>query len=102
MRSQLFCPVGNSRFASTYFDTGRICDRQRLDIFDPSRAAPLDSTRACNGTRKPPPMRNMPMGYMGSWNANRIDELDKQESPGADQIEALQPTEEELAELAGE
>jgi len=39
---------------------------------------------------------------MGSWNANRIDELDKQESPGADQIEALQPTEEELAELAGE
>ncbi|MDI3399132.1 hypothetical protein ACTJK3_26145 [Pseudomonas sp. 22105] len=42
------------------------------------------------------------MGYMGSWNANQIDELEEQEAPSAEQIEALQLTEEERAELNAE
>ncbi len=42
------------------------------------------------------------MGYMGSLNANPIDELDEQETPSAEQIEALQLTEEEQAELNAE
>ena len=40
------------------------------------------------------------MGYMVSgWNANKITELEQQETPTPEQIEALQLTEAELAEL---
>lgn len=42
------------------------------------------------------------MGYMGSLNANPIDELEEHEAPSAEQIEALQLTEEEQAELNAE
>jgi hypothetical protein len=39
------------------------------------------------------------MGYISSWNANKVIELEQQEAPTAEQIEALQLTEEEQAEL---
>lgn len=39
------------------------------------------------------------MGYISSWNANKVIDLEQQEAPTADQIEALQLTEEEQAEL---
>ncbi|WP_256589828.1 hypothetical protein [Pseudomonas sp. Choline-02u-1] len=39
------------------------------------------------------------MGYMSSWNANRIVELDDEQTSETDQIETLQLSEEELAEL---
>ncbi|WP_313002287.1 hypothetical protein [Pseudomonas sp.] len=39
------------------------------------------------------------MGYMSSWNANRIIELDDEQTSETDQIETLQLSEEELAEL---
>ena len=42
------------------------------------------------------------MGYIGSWNANPIDELDEQQTPSPEQLEALQLTDEELAELNAE
>ncbi|MCU0121127.1 hypothetical protein N8H74_22920 [Pseudomonas sp. B2M1-30] len=42
------------------------------------------------------------MGYMGSWNGNHLDDLDEQEIPSSEQIEALQLSEEELAELTVE
>ncbi|MBX8620664.1 hypothetical protein K4754_01380 [Pseudomonas glycinae] len=91
----------NSRFISTYFDTAETRDWKRPDIFDPAVTALLDSARACNSTPKQQPRSNI-MGYMGSWNANHIDELEEQEAPSAEQIEALQLTEEERAELNAE
>ncbi|EJM17658.1 hypothetical protein PMI22_03429 [Pseudomonas sp. GM21] len=42
------------------------------------------------------------MGYMASWNANKVIDLEQQEAPTAEQIEALQLTEEEQAELQAE
>ncbi|MFI8398382.1 hypothetical protein ACIGEI_28620 [Pseudomonas sp. NPDC078863] len=39
------------------------------------------------------------MGYMSSWNANRIVELDDEQTSETDQTETLQLSEEELAEL---
>jgi Na+-transporting NADH:ubiquinone oxidoreductase subunit NqrA len=36
------------------------------------------------------------MGYMASWNANKVVDLEQQETPTAEQIGALQLTEEEL------
>jgi hypothetical protein len=42
------------------------------------------------------------MGYISSWNANKVIDLEQQEAPTADQIEALQLTEEEQAELDAE
>lgn len=42
------------------------------------------------------------MGYMSSWNANKVIDLEQQEAPTAEQIEALQLTEEEQAELQAE
>ncbi|WP_259698479.1 hypothetical protein [Pseudomonas brassicacearum] len=39
------------------------------------------------------------MGYISSWNANKVIDLEQQEAPTAEQIEALQLTEEEQAEL---
>ena len=42
------------------------------------------------------------MGYMVSWNANKVIDLEQQEAPTAEQIEALQLTEEEQAELQAE
>lgn len=39
------------------------------------------------------------MGYMSSWNANRIIELDDEQTSETDQTETLQLSEEELAEL---
>ncbi|WP_367374933.1 hypothetical protein [Pseudomonas lini] len=42
------------------------------------------------------------MGYISSWNANKIVELDEQETSHPDHIEALQLSEEELAELDAE
>ena len=42
------------------------------------------------------------MGYISSWNANKVIDLEQQEAPTAEQIEALQLTEEEQAELDAE
>ncbi|WP_275671706.1 hypothetical protein [Pseudomonas arsenicoxydans] len=42
------------------------------------------------------------MGYISSWNANKVIDLVQQEAPTAEQIEALQLTEEEQAELDAE
>ena len=42
------------------------------------------------------------MGYMGSWNANNVIDLEQQETPTAEQIEELQLTEAEQAELEAE
>jgi hypothetical protein len=42
------------------------------------------------------------MGYMASWNANKVIDLEQQEAPTAEQIEALQLTEEEQTELQAE
>lgn len=42
------------------------------------------------------------MGYMGSWNANNIVDLEQQEAPTVEQIEELQLTEAEQAELEAE
>lgn len=39
------------------------------------------------------------MGYMSSWNANKVVDLVQQEAPTAEQIEELQLTEAEQAEL---
>jgi hypothetical protein len=39
------------------------------------------------------------MGYMSSWNANKVIDLEQQEAPTAEQIEELQLTEAEQAEL---
>jgi hypothetical protein len=39
------------------------------------------------------------MGYMSAWNANKIIDLEQQEAPTAEQIEELQLTEDEQAEL---
>ncbi|CEL30104.1 hypothetical protein ACIOUF_11085 [Pseudomonas iridis] len=39
------------------------------------------------------------MGYMSSWNANKIVELDEEQARDPEHIEALQLSEEELAEL---
>jgi len=40
------------------------------------------------------------MDFMsGGWNANEVNDLEQQEAPTPEQIEALQLTEEELAEL---
>ena len=39
------------------------------------------------------------MGYMSSWNANRIIELDDEQTSETDQTETLQLSEEEQAEL---
>jgi hypothetical protein len=94
-------PGVNSRFISTCFDTAETRVWKRLDIFDPALTALLDSARACNSTPKQQPRSNI-MGYMGSLNANPIDELEEQEAPSPEQIEALQLTEEEQAELNAE
>lgn len=42
------------------------------------------------------------MGYMASANANPIVELDEEQTPTQEQIEALQLTEEERTELDAE
>ncbi|CAH0322799.1 hypothetical protein AF70_00004940 [Pseudomonas sp. KD5] len=42
------------------------------------------------------------MGYLVSWNANKVIDLEQQEAPTAEQIETLQLTKEELAELKAE
>jgi hypothetical protein len=39
------------------------------------------------------------MGYMSSWNANKVIDLEQQETPTEEQIEELQLTEAEQAEL---
>jgi hypothetical protein len=39
------------------------------------------------------------MGYMSSWNANKVIDLEQQEAPTEEQIEELQLTEAEQAEL---
>jgi len=39
------------------------------------------------------------MGYMSAWNANNVIDLEQQEAPTAEQIEELQLTEDEQAEL---
>lgn len=42
------------------------------------------------------------MGYMSSWNANKIIDLDHNEVPSEEQIDELQLTESELVELDAE
>jgi hypothetical protein len=42
------------------------------------------------------------MGYISNWNANQIIDLEQDEVPTPEQIEALQLTEEEQAELQAE
>ncbi|WP_256597498.1 hypothetical protein [Pseudomonas sp. 31-12] len=39
------------------------------------------------------------MGYLVSWNANKVIDLEQQDTPTAEQIEQLQLTEDEQAEL---
>ncbi|CRL51743.1 MULTISPECIES: hypothetical protein [Pseudomonas] len=39
------------------------------------------------------------MGYLVSWNANKVIDLEQQDAPTAEQIEELQLTETEQAEL---
>ena len=39
------------------------------------------------------------MGYVVSWNANKVIDLEQQDSPTEEQIEQLQLTEAEQAEL---
>jgi hypothetical protein len=39
------------------------------------------------------------MGYLVSWNANKVIDLEQQDGPTAEQIEELQLTETEQAEL---
>jgi hypothetical protein len=42
---------------------------------------------------------SLPMGYVVSWNANKVIDLEQQDSPTEEQVEQLQLTEAEQAEL---
>jgi len=91
--------IVNRRLMCTYFITATITTLKLSVIFDRSISNSyscfvLDLAHSPTNNKE-----SLNMGYLVSWNANKVIDLEQQDAPTAEQIEELQLTETEQAEL---